>query len=104
MIERFNRCTRLRNEFNHCIYDVNERGEITHTNLLRIVESKKEFKIVTVKEFDEKRMKEISNTVKRLKNINRDIWAFLPVLEAAVASSRRRNPETPNGPVPAKPA
>ena len=86
LIDRFNRCTRMRNEFNHCIYDVNERGEITHTNVLRIVESKKEFKLVTVKEFDEKRMKEISNTVKRLKNINRDIWAFLPVLEAAMAN------------------
>ncbi len=89
LIERFNRCTKVRNEFNHCIYEVNERGEITHANVLRIVESKREMKIVTVKEFDRERVKEISNTIKRLTNINRDIWAFLPELELKVGAGAK---------------
>ena len=77
----------MRNEFNHCIYQVNDRGEITHTNVLRIIESKREMKIATIKEFDQRRVKEISNTIKRLKNINRDIWALLPELEQKVEAS-----------------
>ena len=87
LIDRFNRCTQVRNEFNHCIYQVNDRGEITHTNVLRIIESKREMKIATIKEFDQRRVKEISNTIKRLKNINRDIWALLPELEQKVEAS-----------------
>lgn len=32
IVERFNDSTRMRNEFNHCMYVLDERGEITHTN------------------------------------------------------------------------
>lgn len=91
LIERFNRCTKLRNEFNHCIYQLDERGQITHTNVLRIHETKKEMTIAILKKLDEARIREITNTVRRLININRDIWAFLPELEAAVRDKPRRS-------------
>ncbi|MGI9385072.1 MAG: hypothetical protein ACR2PO_18120 [Methyloligellaceae bacterium] len=90
LIERFNRCTKLRNEFNHCIYQLDETGQITHTNVLRIHETKKEMTIATLKKMDAARLREITNTVRRLRTINRDIWAFLTELEAAVGNKNRR--------------
>ena len=96
LIERFNRCTKLRNEFNHCIYQLDERGQITHTNVLRIQESKKEMRIATLKELDAARLREITNAIRRLTTLNRDIWAFLPELEAAVGGKPRRNAKSRN--------
>ncbi|WP_421854332.1 hypothetical protein [Oricola sp.] len=84
LIERFNRCTRIRNEFNHCIYRVDDKGNITHADMLRVVEKKDGLSIVTTKEFDDKRIREIVNTIRSLKQLNRDIWEFLPELERAI--------------------
>src|SRR5262249_41669915 len=38
IVERFNDTTRIRNEFNHCMYVVDDHGEITHTNHMRVQE------------------------------------------------------------------
>ena len=43
LIDRFNRSTVLRNEFNHCMYVTDEAGQITHTQSMRIVESREHF-------------------------------------------------------------
>lgn len=86
LIERFNECTRIRNEFNHCMYTVGEHGEITNTHSLRIIESKSRFQIGEVKPMDDKRLRELSDTTDELKRLNRDIWGFLPRLDAHLAS------------------
>jgi hypothetical protein len=39
LIDRFNRSTALRNEFNHCMYITDDAGQITHTQSMRIVEN-----------------------------------------------------------------
>ena len=88
LIDRFNRCTRIRNEFNHCIYQLNEQGEITHTNALRITESKESIEIALTKEMDEARIREMSNAIKRLKTINKDLWKFLPELENEIKAQK----------------
>ena len=38
LLKRFDACTLIRNEFNHCVYNLNERGEITHTQVMRVQE------------------------------------------------------------------
>jgi hypothetical protein len=90
LIERFNDCTRVRNEFNHCIYQLNERGEITHTGVLRIVESKDAVQYASVRKLDGDRLREINLTVRRLTKLNRDLWAILPELERAVQLAARQ--------------
>src|ERR1700730_5876473 len=40
LIDRFNRSTALRNEFNHCLYLTDAAGQITHTHSMRIVASR----------------------------------------------------------------
>ena len=47
-IELFNDANRIRNEFMHAMYLVNEQGEITHTQMLRFIERKGGFRSAIV--------------------------------------------------------
>ena len=97
LIERFNDCTKIRNEFNHCIYQLNEKGAITHTNELRLNETRQAVQFAARREFDDKRRREIANTVRKLTTLNRDLWSFLPELEKAVRAGRSKAAATQKG-------
>lgn len=96
LIDRFNECTKLRNEFNHCIYQLDEAGRITHTSVLKIIEDKKGIRFAGQRSFDEKRIEEISEAIRELTSLNRDLWAFLPEFEENV--SRRKPKHTLGSP------
>ncbi len=89
LIERFNACTKVRNEFNHCIYQLNEAGQFTHTTILRVSEKKSSIEFAEVREFDQKRVAEMTRTVRKLTVLNRDLWAFLPELERHIEAQLR---------------
>ncbi len=89
LIERFNACTKIRNEFNHCIYQLNEAGQFTHTTILRVTEKKSDIQFAEVREFDTKRINEMTRTIGKLTQLNRDLWDFLPSLEAHIASNKK---------------
>lgn len=95
LIERFNEYTRIRNEFNHCMYKVSSRGDITHTHSIRIVETRKRLQLGEVKPMDDARIKEMVETIHGLKTLNRDIWNFLPRLEQHLAGNRVNDDEGP---------
>ncbi len=82
LIKRFNDTTKIRNEFNHCTYSINERGEITHTYTLRIQEFKDRLQLGTLRKMDDRRIKELLDTFMKMKQLNRDLWKFLPQLES----------------------
>lgn len=84
LIERFNACTKVRNEFNHCMFGLNESGEITHTHLMKITEAKGRLKFGAVRPVDDDRINEMQEVIGDLKVLNRDLWDFLPVLEAHI--------------------
>lgn len=88
IVNRFNEYTRIRNEFNHCMYKVSGRGDITHTHSIRIIETRKRLQLGEVKPMDGARIKEMVETIQGLKQLNRDIWSFLPRLEAHIGNSR----------------
>ena len=90
LIERFNECTKVRNEFNHCIYQINERGQITHSNVLRIVEKKSKVEFAEIRALDEKRLDELARTIRKLTVLNRDLWAILPVIDTSLRSRAAR--------------
>ncbi len=98
LIERFNDCTKVRNEFNHCIYELNPQGEITHTTTLRITEKKEGIQIAEVKPFDAARHEQIYRVIRKLTALNRDVWAFLPELEAHLKGSSASEAEMPERP------
>jgi len=80
LIEHFNDSTRVRNEFNHCMYSVGSGGEITHTQAIRIIEKRGQLRLGDVRPMDDDRIKEMIEAIRELKQINRDIWNFLPRL------------------------
>jgi hypothetical protein len=88
LIDRFNKYTRIRNEFNHCMYNVSDRGEITHTHSIRIVETPKQLRLGDVRPMDDARIREMTETIQGLKQLNRDIWNLLPRLEQHLGNDR----------------
>lgn len=87
LIERFNVCTKVRNEFNHCIYSLNDAGEFTHTTILRVTEKKNGIEFAQARDFDERRVEEMVRTIRKLTILNRDLWSFLPEFEAHLADT-----------------
>ncbi|WP_230532351.1 hypothetical protein [Microvirga roseola] len=96
LIDRFNECTRVRNELNHCMYAVSERGEITHTHAMRIRESAGRLVLGEVRPMDEARIKELARTVNELKKLNRELWDYLPRLQTAIGSAERNRAQAPS--------
>lgn len=82
IVRIFNDCTRIRNEFIHCMFRLGETGDITHTHSLRIQIQKGGLQTGVTKEIDDNRIRQIVQTIKKLIKLNDDIWSILPRLEA----------------------
>ena len=96
IVERFNDSTRMRNEFNHCMYVLDERGEITHTNHMRVQEVKGRLQLGIVRPMDDARIRELQNAIRNMTQLNRDIWDFMGVLQKYLAG----RPRSPRASVP----
>jgi hypothetical protein len=86
LIDRFNRSTALRNEFNHCMYITDPGGQITHTQSMRIVENREHLQFGISKPLDEARLKSMIEAAKEMTRINRDMWELLPQLQLHLRS------------------
>jgi hypothetical protein len=86
LIDRFNTCTRIRNEFNHCMYTVSDRGDITHTHAMKIRETAGQLVLGEVRAMDDNRIQELIKTVNNLKKLNRELWDILPRLQQGVGA------------------
>lgn len=93
LVERFSQSTRDRNEFNHCVYTVNDQGEITHTQTMRVREVRGRLLFGENRKMDQQRINELIEVSAALKRLNRDIWDLLPRLQAYF---ERQKPNTPN--------
>jgi hypothetical protein len=90
MIELFNDANRIRNEFMHAMYFVNEQGQITHTQTLRFIEKKGRVSFGDRQPIDAKRMRTLVDVDDRLRQLNRRLWDLLPRLQEAMASTPPR--------------
>lgn len=88
LIRQFNSCTRLRNEFNHSMYVLNEHGEITHMQSMRLEEDHGAIAFGSTRELSDERISEIVDAIRRLKKLNREIWNFLPRLRDGMSAKR----------------
>jgi hypothetical protein len=86
IIDRFNETTQIRNEFNHCMYIVDSGGQITHTQSMRIVQTRSSVQFGEKKLMDDARLKTMVKATRDMTRINRDIWDFLPRLERHLRS------------------
>ena len=86
-IELFNDANRIRNEFMHAMYFVNEQGQITHTQMLRFIERKGRVSFGDRQPIDAKRIQTLVDVDDKLRQLNRQLWDLLPRLQAAMAST-----------------
>ena len=88
LIERFSESTKVRNELNHCMFIFDSSGAITHTQSMRLMETKSSLRFGEIKALDESRLQEMLRTTHEMTKINREIWDLLPRLEAHVCGAR----------------
>jgi Asp-tRNA(Asn)/Glu-tRNA(Gln) amidotransferase C subunit len=95
IITQFNELTKLRNEFNHCMYTLNENGEITHTHSIRMQDVKGKLQLGVVRKMDDARINDILAAIRTMTKLNRDIWDFLPRLQNSLQAPPTDPPPTP---------
>lgn len=88
LIERFSESTKVRNELNHCMFIFDASGAISHTQSMRLTETRASLRFGEMKALDEGRLQHILQTTTEMTRINRDIWDLLPRLEAHVYGAR----------------
>ena len=67
-------------------------GAITHTQSMRLTETRSSLTFGEIKALDEIRLQEMLRTTQEMTKINRDIWDLLPRLEAHVCAQPRHAP------------
>ncbi len=90
LIARFESGTRLRNDLLHAMFTVDETGAITQTHAMRLEERAKGLRFGSPKPMDADRIEAIRAEIQGMNELNRDIWRFLPRLEASLAEGRSR--------------
>jgi hypothetical protein len=64
------------------------KGAITHTQSMRLMETRSSLRFGEIKALDEHRLQEMLRTTHEMTKINRDIWDLLPRLEAHVCGAQ----------------
>jgi hypothetical protein len=87
-LDEFAALTRVRNEYNHCTFVVGEGGELTHTQTLKLKESRGRLSFGVRRPIDKRRLAELSKASAELKSLNRRLWQMLPMIEDAMRQTR----------------
>lgn len=75
--ERLKQQSKMRNKYNHCIYSVDEQGEISSTQLMRLVEGEKDVRYGKVEQLDAREMARLDNAVREITDISKRLWTFI---------------------------
>src|ERR1700737_1759638 len=86
VIDPSNHSTALRNEFNHCMYVTDEAGQITHTQSMRIVESREHLQFGISKPLDDARLKKHDRSCQRSDKYQSRYLELLPLLQLHLQS------------------
>lgn len=81
IVDAFSASTRLRNDLSHATFVIGEGGDITHTQSMKLEESKGQLRFGVRRAIDARRLDEIAAAVRGLYALNRRIWDLLPKLE-----------------------
>ena len=74
---RLKKESKTRNKYNHCIYSFDERGEISSTQLMRLVEDDNEIRYGKVEQMDEREIELLEKSIAEIVAISRTLWAFI---------------------------
>ncbi|HEY4191530.1 MAG TPA: hypothetical protein VGM46_02690 [Mesorhizobium sp.] len=77
LLERLSQQSKLRNKYNHCIYSFDDKGDISHTQLMRIFDGKDSIKYGKVEALDAAEAARISDCIEDIADVNKKIWAVV---------------------------
>jgi hypothetical protein len=89
IVDRFSAATRLRNDLSHATFVLDGHGEITHTQHMKVEESRGNLRFGVRRAVDDARLEEIARTIRDLYVLNRRIWDLMPRLEEAASVTGR---------------
>ncbi|WP_085025655.1 hypothetical protein [Ensifer aridi] len=75
--ERLKLQAKVRNKYNHCIYSFDEQGEISSTQMMRLVEGEKDVRYGKVQQVDARELERLDNAIREIADISKRLWAFL---------------------------
>ena len=84
-MSRLKKESKMRNKYNHCIYSFDEKGEISSTQLMRLVENDKEIRYGKVEQMDDREMELLEKSIAEIVNISKALWAFIHASPRIVA-------------------
>ncbi|MTI17988.1 hypothetical protein E1162_12145 [Rhodobacteraceae bacterium RKSG542] len=90
IIRVFNDVTKVRNEFNHAMFKIDQEGAITHTQTMRIQRKHGQLQLGEVKPIDDERVKQMQASITKMVRLNREIWHFLPRLKEYMQNDSAR--------------
>lgn len=74
---KLKKLSKVRNKYNHCIYAFDEKGEISSTQLMRLVEDGTSVKYGMVEPIDDGEMARLEQSIRDIGEISRDFWTFI---------------------------
>lgn len=76
LTERLKKEAKVRNKYNHCIYSFDSNGELSGTQLMRIVEFDDALKYGKAEALDDTEFERVQAAIRAITSVNRDLWAF----------------------------
>jgi hypothetical protein len=74
---RLKKESKMRNKYNHCIYSFDDKGEISSTQLMRLVEDDKEIRYGKIEQMDDREMDLLEKSIAEIVEISKALWAFI---------------------------
>src|SRR6218665_3442710 len=78
---RLKRESKIRNKYNHSIYTFDEHGDISSTQLMRLVESDDAIRYGKVEQMDDREIQDLEKSIAAIADISKSIWAFIHASE-----------------------
>jgi bacterioferritin (cytochrome b1) len=77
LMGRLKRESKMRNKYNHCIYSFDENGDISSTQLMRLVEDDKEVHYGKVEQLDTREIDRLEKSIREIVDISKALWVFI---------------------------
>ena len=84
-MSRLKKESKMRNKYNHCIYSFDEKGEISSTQLMRLVEDDKEIRYGKIEQMNDREIELLEKSIAEIVNISKALWAFIHASPRIVA-------------------
>ncbi|XAZ23548.1 hypothetical protein LVY75_09825 [Sinorhizobium sp. B11] len=84
-MSRLKKESKMRNKYNHCIYSFDEKGEISSTQLMRLVEDDKEIRYGKIEQMNDREIELLEKSIAEIVNISKALWTFIHASPRIVA-------------------